>query len=215
MDANAVYSIAEDYGVDYIDFVSMDQVADYATDCFDAHEHLHPSGARKVSDYLGRYISEHYDIADHRGEEKYAAWETDAQTYREKKLADLGMQTDIECVLMLLHDDDFSVEVDIGAGSALFESEKQMTLMQNIAREHVFEEDLFAKWSNSLVPLERLEEAAENGQSYRLVVNRGTGVIVEEVGKASETGVKVTVLDRDDGMVLLEKKFDENLCLTK
>ena len=215
MDANAVYYIAEEYGVDYIDFVSMDQVADYATDCFDAHEHLNPSGARKVSDYLGRYISEHYDIADHRGEEKYAAWKMDTQTYREKKLADMGAQADIECVLMLLHDDDFSVEVDIGAGSAFFESEKRMTLMQNIAREHVFEEDLFSKWSNSLFPLERLEEAAENGQSYRLVVNRGTGVIAEEVGKASEAGVKVTVLDRDSGTVLLEKEFDENLCLTK
>ncbi len=215
MDANAVYYIAEEYGVDYIDFVSMDQVADYATDCFDAHEHLNPSGARKVSDYLGRYISEHYDIADHRGEEKYAVWETDAQTYREKKLADMGAQADIECVLMLLHDDDFSVEVDIGAGSAFFESEKRMTLMQNIAREHVFEEDLFSKWSNSLFPLERLEEAAENGQSYRLVVNRGTGVILEEVGGVSESGVKVTVLDRDSGAVLLEKEFDENLCLTK
>lgn len=116
---------------------------------------------------------------------------------------------------MLLHDDDFSVEVDIGAGSAFFESEKRMTLMQNIAREHVFEEDLFSKWSNSLFPLERLEEATENGQSYRLTVNRGTGVIAEEVGKASEAGVKVTVLDRDSGTVLLEKEFDENLCLTK
>ena len=125
------------------------------------------------------------------------------------------MQTDIECVLMLLHDDDFSIEVDIGAGSALFESEKQMTLMQNIAREHVFEEDLFSKWSNSLFPLERLEEAAENGQSYRLVVNRGTGVILEDVGGVSEAGVKVTVLDRDNGTVLLEKEFGENLSLKK
>ena len=62
MDANAVAYIAEDYGLNYIDFVSMDQVADYATDCFDAHEHLNPSGARKVSDYLGRYITEHYDV---------------------------------------------------------------------------------------------------------------------------------------------------------
>ncbi|MFQ9446959.1 MAG: hypothetical protein ACLR4A_06040 [Christensenellales bacterium] len=67
MDANAVAYIAEDYGLNYIDFVSMDQVADYATDCFDAHEHLNPSGARKVSDYLGRYITEHYDVADRRG----------------------------------------------------------------------------------------------------------------------------------------------------
>ena len=40
-------------------------------------------------------------------------------------------------------------------------------------------------------------------------------MILEEVGGVSEAGVKVTVLDRDDGMVLLEKKFDENRCLTK
>lgn len=69
--------------------------------------------------------------------------------------------------------------------------------MQNIAREHVFEEDLFSKWSNSLFPLERLEEAAENGQSYRLTVNRGTGV---DCGRRwrmrAKPGVKVTVLDR-------------------
>ena len=208
MDANAVYYIAEEYGVDYIDFVSMDDTVDYATDCFDAHEHLNPSGARKVSDYLGRYIAEHYAMADHRGEEKYAAWETDARVYREKKLADLGMQTDIECVLMLLHDDDFSVEVDIGAGSALFENEKRMTLMQNIAREHVFEEDMFSKWSNSLFPLERLEEAAQNGQSYRLVVDRKTGGILEEVGAKLESGVRVIVKDKDTGETLLEKEFE-------
>lgn len=208
MDANAVYYIAEEYGVDYIDFVSMDDTVDYATDCFDAHEHLNPSGARKVSDYLGRYIAEHYAMADHRGEEKYAAWETDARVYREKKLADLGMQTDIECVLMLLHDDDFSVEVDIGAGSALFENEKRMTLMQNIAREHIFEEDMFSKWSNSLFPLERLEEAAQNGQSYRLVADRKTGGILEEVGAKLESGVRVTVKDKDTGETLLEKEFE-------
>lgn len=208
MDANAVYYIAEEYGVNYIDFVSTDDTVDYATDCFDAHEHLNPSGARKVSDYLGRYISEHYAIADHRGEEKYAAWKTDAQVYREKKLTDMKAQTDIESLLMLLHDDDFSVTVEIGAGSAVFENEKRMTLMQNIAREHVFEEDMFSKWSNSLFPLERLEEAARSGQSYRLAADRKTGGILEEVGAEIEPGVRVKVLDRESGAVLLEKKFE-------
>ena len=86
MDANAVCGIAEAYGVDFIDFVSMDQVTDYATDCFDANEHLNPSGARKVSDYLGRYIAEHYEIADRRGEAAYAAWADDTAAYRAKKL---------------------------------------------------------------------------------------------------------------------------------
>ena len=40
-------------------------------------------------------------------------------------------------------------------------------------------------------------------------------MIAEEVGGVSEAGVKVTVLDRDSGTVLLEKEFDDNLCLTK
>lgn len=57
-----------------------------------------------------------------------------------------------------------------------------MTLMQNIAREHVFEEDLFAKWSNSLFPLEALDEAAQSGQSYAVTINRAAGEITETVG---------------------------------
>ena len=144
MDANAVCGIAEAYGVDFIDFVSMDQVTDYATDCFDANEHLNPSGARKVSDYLGRYITEHYEIADRRGEAAYAAWADDTAAYRAKKLADFQNQGELESALMLLHDDDFACEITVSAGCALFDSEKLTTLMQNIAREHVFEEDLFA-----------------------------------------------------------------------
>ena len=76
---------------------------------------------------------------------------------------------------MLLHDDDFACTVTIGEGNALFESDKLMTLMQNIAREHVFEEDLFAKWSNSLFPLEALDEAAQSGQSYAVTINRRSG----------------------------------------
>ncbi len=123
MDANAVCGIAEAYGVDFIDFVSMDQVTDYATDCFDANEHLNPSGARKVSDYLGRYIAEHYEIADRRGEAAYAAWADDTAAYRAKKLADFQNQGGLESVLMLLHDDDFACEITVSAGCALFDSE--------------------------------------------------------------------------------------------
>ena len=131
----------------------MDQVADYATDCFDAHEHLNPSGARKVSDYLGRYVTEHYD------------------------------------------------------GNALFENEKLMTLMQNIAREHVFEEDLFAKWSNSLFPLERLDEAAQSGQSYAAGINRAAGEITETVGADVPEGVHITLSDPISGETVCEKQF--------
>ena len=85
-------------------------------------------------------------------------------------------------MLMLLHDDDFACEITVSAGCALFDSEKLTTLMQNIAREHVFEEDMFAKWSNSLFPLEKLDEAAESGRSYRVRIDRAAGKLEEEVG---------------------------------
>ena len=207
MDANAVWAVAEDYGVDYIDFVSMDQVADYAADCFDAHEHLNPSGARKVSDYLGRYITEHYDVDDHRGDAAYTAWADDAAAYREKKRTDFERQSDLACALMLLHDDDFACTVTVSAGSALFENEKRMTLMQNIAREHVFEEDLFAKWSNSLFPLEALDEAAQSGQSYAVTINRAAGELEETVGADVPEGVRITLMNSVSGETLCERQF--------
>lgn len=207
MDANAVCGIAEAYGVDFIDFVSMDQVTDYATDCFDANEHLNPSGARKVSDYLGRYIAEHYEIADRRGEAAYAAWADDTAAYRAKKLADFQNQGGLESALMLLHDDDFACEITVSAGCALFDSEKLTTLMQNIAREHIFEEDMFAKWSNSLFPLEKLDEAAESGRSYRVRIDRAAGKAEEEVGGDVPEGVSVALIDRESGEILCEKRF--------
>lgn len=100
---------------------------------------MNPSGARKVSDYLGRYTTEHYDVDDHRVDAAYTAWADDAAAYREKKRTDFERQSDLACALMLLHDDDFACTVTVSAGNALFESDKLMTLMQNIAREHVFE----------------------------------------------------------------------------
>lgn len=207
MDANAVRLIAESCDVDYIDFVSMDQVTDYATDCFDGNQHLNPSGARKVSDYLGAYIAEHYDVADRRGEAAYAAWADDAAAYREKKLADFQNQSELENALMLLHDDDFACEITVSAGNALFDSEKLMTLMQNIAREHVFEADMFAKWSNSLFPLEELDEAAQSGQSYRVRIDRAAGKVEETVGGDVPEGVHIALMDRESGETLCEKQF--------
>ena len=66
-----------------------------------------------------------------------------------------------------------------------------MTLRQYIAREHVFVEDLFAKWSNSLFPLERLDEAAQSGQSYAAAINRAAGEITETVGADVPEGVHI------------------------
>ena len=189
--ANAVWYVADEYGVEYVDFVGLDQVVDYGTDCYDSFSHLNPSGARKVTDYLGRYIVEHYGIEDRRGDARYGSWDGDYAAYTRYKLELIAAQKDVRTALMLLHDTGMSALVSVAAGSSLYRDGTLLRLMQNIAREHIYEEDAFAKWSDALMPLDRLDEAASSGEAYLLLVDRlgadAPGRVVEMVGEAEET----------------------------
>lgn len=185
MAANAVYYIAEEYDLNYIDFVNLDQVVDYDVDCYDPFSHLNPSGARKVTDYLGRYIAGHYDIADRRGDASHQGWTADYDAYTQYKLGHIRAQNRLDNLLMLLHDDSFSVCISLREGSAIYRDAKLMTLMHNIVREHIFEEDAFSKWSNTLFPLEELDEAAAQDEAYFLLVDRKNGAIQECAGSSA------------------------------
>lgn len=180
MAANAVRYIAEEYGVGYIDFVSQDDTVDYAVDCMDARAHLNASGARKVTDYLGRYIAEHYDVEDRRGQAGWLDWDEELAVYARDKDDLLRSQSSLESELMLLHDDDYSAYVLVRDAQALCGSDKLRTLMHNIVREHVYEEDMFSKWANAIFPLERLEAAG--AQPYALLAERSEGTFTELVG---------------------------------
>ena len=76
---NTAADIAAEYGVPFIDYnqmyeeLGMDFAADMADD-----GHLNAPGAAKFTSYFGKYLAEHYDIPDHRGEEAYETWEKDA-----------------------------------------------------------------------------------------------------------------------------------------
>lgn len=209
--ANTARHIAEGYGVDLIDFVNIDQVADYETDCYDPYSHLNASGAQKVTDYLGRYITEHYDIADRREDPSVAHWHENYSRYMQTKREHLENCGDLGNMLMLLHDASFSAVVHLPEGSAAYDSDKLMLLLQNTAREHVFEEDMFSKYSNSLFPLERLDEAAQSGEAYTLIIDRENG-LTEWVGTQDarcETSFGVCAME--DGALLLDEEpvFEE------
>lgn len=180
---NVVGSIAEEYGVNYINFVSLDHVADYSVDCYDPDSHLNPSGARKTTDYLGRYIMDHYDIPDRRGEAQYSGWQKEFDDYVSHKLQFLcGQEGNLKNLLMLLHDDDFSTAIAVRKGAALYDDDTLMNLMHNIPREHVYEEDDYSKWSGGIFPLDGLEEAYWDAESYLMVVDRKRAETKEYVG---------------------------------
>lgn len=204
MAANAVYWIAEEYGVDYVDFVYLDQVVDYNVDCFDSFSHLNPSGARKVTDYLGRYITDHFELPDRRGDAAYAHWAEDYDDYMAYKLGRITMQTDVGNVLSLLHDKSFSARIAVKPGAALYQDDTLMRLMHNIARAHVYEEDAFAMWSDSLFPLSGLDEAAAQDAAYFVHIG-GEDMLTEEcVGEEAWAQAKAHFAEDADAQISLE-----------
>ena len=125
--------IAAEYGVDYLNFFDLD-VANYHTDFADSAGHLNTAGARKITEFLGDYIVDHYGIPDHRGEDAYKNWDRDYALYKEKKNGELHEQEDLYHYLMLLTRDavDAAMYID---DSGLFEDPIVTELLQGLGVE--------------------------------------------------------------------------------
>ena len=112
MEANYVYDIAEEYGVNYINFLNINLI-NYQTDLYDEASHLNPSGARKVTNYLGEYLISNYDISDQRNNEDYSFWYEDYEEYNEMKNRNIVGRSSIVEYLMLLSGDNVDITMDI------------------------------------------------------------------------------------------------------
>lgn len=223
MAANTVDGIAQEYGVEFIDFVNLDQVVDYHTDLYDADSHLNPSGARKVTDYLGRYMVDHYGIADRRDEAAYAHWHVMYDEYaNHKKNLVIGARDSLAKLLMLAHDGQFSVDLAIRDQANAYWDDQLLTLMHNMAREHIFEKDAYSKWSDGLLPLIGLEEAVWSDEAYYLSLNRASGVMNEHTGEDAhrqageafgreiwqqDKEIRIRVRDCRTGSILVDQQF--------
>ena len=183
---NAVVYTAEEYGVEYLDFVYMDQIVDYSTDCYDPASHLNPSGAWKVTEFIGHHLSETYGVPDHRGEAAYASWDSDYAAYRERKLESLRRESDPYAFLMLLSDPSFSTILLLPENSAAHADSSAMQLLQNAGRRHLLYPDTDdAVWSDALMPLRQLSQPVDG--SYLAVIDRGGEMIGECVGSGTVT----------------------------
>ena len=83
---NGAAKFANELGVPYLDMnLINDEIGiDWMTDTFDNGDHLNISGATKVSNYLGNYLKENYDLPDRRGDAAYADWDDEAMIYQER-----------------------------------------------------------------------------------------------------------------------------------
>lgn len=129
-EANSVYDIAGQYGVDYINFLKED-VVNYATDYCDTNSHLNVSGARKMTTYLGQYIMEHYDIPDQRENTAYAGWHTDYQNYQNKLLNELRGLESLDNYLMMLSNENYMAVIEIH-NAQIWENDVYCNLLANL-----------------------------------------------------------------------------------
>ena len=132
-DANYVNEIAEEYGINYINFLDLN-VVNYKTDCYDKNSHLNPSGARKVSNYLGQYLTQNYDVGNQKNNKVYADWNEDYIAYCDMKDKNFRNNEDLYQYLMLLSDDDVEIVMDV-RDKTIFQNDLALELLQNIGAE--------------------------------------------------------------------------------
>lgn len=72
---NTLSDVAQSYGVPFINTNRLyDEMGlDFSQDLMDA-EHTNILGGDKFTDYMAAYLTDNYDLPDHRGEEAYASW---------------------------------------------------------------------------------------------------------------------------------------------
>lgn len=176
-EANLMYDIAEEYGVNYINFLEMDGIVNFDTDCYDSHSHLNPSGARKITEYLGTYMQETYGIEDHRGDPAYDSWNKDYEKYTEQKFAVIRNQTSLDLELVMHRDKNISTCIYIKEDSEILQDERMIKLIKNVS---------------PYVDLTQIETAIESGKEYFTIIDNGWCDIWESVDGQSLEALSTT-----------------------
>lgn len=110
---NSVAHLAEENGVPFLNMLRM-EIVDFSIDCYDQGSHLNPGGARKVTDYLGRYLANELGIKDRRTENAYSAkWDGWYEDYRDFLKENIEKQTSLKNILMLLSDSNFEAHIKL------------------------------------------------------------------------------------------------------
>ena len=86
--SKAIFELANDNNLEFIDMnILQDEIKiDWNNDTHDAGGHLNIYGAEKVSNYIGKILSEKYNIPNHKNDANIAdEWNEEAQRYEQHK----------------------------------------------------------------------------------------------------------------------------------
>lgn len=149
-----VQTICDEYNVNYINFLGMD-VVDYNIDCYDKDSHLNVSGARKVTNYLGKYIIDNYNIPDQRENGSYSFWKEDYNEYIDLKIRVLEKNREkLNNYLILLYGEkDIRYEIKISSKKKIEEGSTFQRLLANLENNYKIDDTAFEEIQDKTVKI--------------------------------------------------------------
>jgi hypothetical protein len=79
---NTVKKYAEEKNVDFIDINLEDIGLDWSVDTRDKGSHVNSYGSKKVSKFIGKYLTDTNLVVDHRDDSKYKLWNESYKLYK-------------------------------------------------------------------------------------------------------------------------------------
>ncbi len=105
----ALLEILAEENVAYLEF--PENIVDFDTDMYDQNSHLNPLGARKVTDYIGKFMVESLGFSSDCGNDESKKWNEDFELYRKFYDSKIVEETKLENVLLLLNDEHYAAEI--------------------------------------------------------------------------------------------------------
>ena len=134
--ANSAGMTAAMYGVPYVDMMNGD-IIDVYTDLNDTG-HLNAAGAIKVTDYIGRILSDTGEFEDHRGDAAYADWQEKADAFYAELEGRAANSDNLYEQLNYLSAQDNGFVVYVNQDSSAFRDEQFKRLIRNLSGTEVF-----------------------------------------------------------------------------
>jgi len=152
--AKYTQTICDEYNINYINFLEKNML-NCNIDFYDTNPHINPSGARKITDYLGNYIMENYNIPDQRENPDYSFWYEDYDEYIDMKIKNLKThEKNLNNYLMLLYgEEDIDYEIVLSSKREIEEGSTLQQLLVNIDNNYKTDDSIFEEKNDKTIKI--------------------------------------------------------------
>ena len=154
---DVLISILEEEKVLFIDMT--DGVVDFDIDQFDQNSHVNPSGARKVTDTVGKTLVQHFRLENHKEDKRFAKWNDDYAKYKDYIYSKIIEQIDFKNFLMMLNNSEVYANVSAKSNitfneterKLIFENWSKINFVRNDELDYDVQVEVFSEENSSLI----------------------------------------------------------------